>query len=114
MRPLPVESLGGAPPFVRGLAMIRGVPLPVVDTRLLLGGEGNSAPGRFVTVWAGPRQVALSFDEVLGVRKIPREAFSGLPPLLAQAAHDAVATLGALDSALLLVLEESRLLGAEA
>jgi chemotaxis signal transduction protein len=37
MRPLPVEPLARAPPFVRGLATIRGFPTPVVDFgRLLL------------------------------------------------------------------------------
>lgn len=30
MRPLPIERVAGAPDLVRGLAVIRGVPVPVV------------------------------------------------------------------------------------
>jgi purine-binding chemotaxis protein CheW len=67
MRPLPVRPLAGTAPYVRGVAILRGRPAPVVDLARLLAGE--SAPAvRFVAVRTGRGPVALATGEVLGVR----------------------------------------------
>jgi len=116
LRPLPVEPLAGAPSFVPGLSIIRGVPRPVVDAALLLGAQAVAAPAadrsaaRFVSVRAGAYQLALAVDAVLGVRALPPDALHGLPPLLHEAGAEAVAAIGRLDADLLLVLHSSRLL----
>jgi purine-binding chemotaxis protein CheW len=107
MRPLPVEFIGGAPEFVSGLSIIRGVPLPVVDTGSLIGGAG-SPHTRFVIVKAGKHLVALAVDEVLGLRAIPADSLHGLPPLLGDAGADLIATIGSIDAHLLLVLRTAR------
>ena len=108
MRPLPVTPLAGAPAFVRGLCVIRGEPLPVVDLAALLFGPAEDEPTRFVTLRVGERRVALATGEVIGVRTLPASG-APLPPLLA-AGGDAVAALARLDGALLLVLSGARLL----
>lgn len=116
LRPLPVEPLAGAPAFVRGLCVIRGVPRPVVDATGLLGAQApgdppaGPPPARFVTVRTGAQQVALAVDAVLGVRTVPPESLQTLPPLLQDAGAEAVAAIGRLDTELLLVLRSSRLL----
>jgi purine-binding chemotaxis protein CheW len=108
MRALPVESFSGAPPFVRGVAVVRGVPTPVVEAAWLLG-EGGGGPGaRWVTMDAGGRPVALAVDEVLGVRSLPADDRVSLPPLLRDAGSEVVAALGRLDAELLLILQASR------
>jgi purine-binding chemotaxis protein CheW len=107
MRPMAVEPVPGAPAFVIGVAIIRGAPVPVVDAGALLGGE--AARGRLITVRIGSRHVALAVDEVLGVRRLAAAALTALPPLLRDARQDGVASLGALDDGLLLVLEGARL-----
>jgi purine-binding chemotaxis protein CheW len=109
MRPLPVEAVTGAPHFVRGLAVIRGVPVPVVDAAQLLGTQTNQAD-RFVTMTVGSRCVALAVDSVLGVRAIPADSLQAMPPLLQEAGADVVAAIGLLDAELLLVLNGGRLL----
>jgi purine-binding chemotaxis protein CheW len=109
LRPLPVEPVAGAPPFVLGLAVIRGAPLPVVDSARLLGADDARA-GRFVTVNAGNRRVALAVDCVLGVRAVAPESLHALPALLHQADTDVIAAIGLLDAELLLVLRSARLL----
>src|SRR5579864_4751234 len=48
MRPLPIAPLAGAPEIVRGLSVIRGAPVPVVDLGRLLGSEAQSPSTRFV------------------------------------------------------------------
>jgi purine-binding chemotaxis protein CheW len=106
--PLAVETLSGAPPFVIGVSVVRGVPVPVVDAGRLLGAR-ESRPGRFVTVRAGDRIVALAVDEVVGVRAILTESLQGLPPLLRDAGAEAIAGIGTLDAELLLVLHGTRL-----
>jgi chemotaxis signal transduction protein len=109
MRPLPIESLPGAPPFVLGLSTIRGTPIPVVDTSALLcSGEPPKAT-RFVSMKAGHRQVVLAVGEVLGVQDISTASLRDLPPLLGEAGAGVVSAVGALDSALLLVLQAARI-----
>jgi purine-binding chemotaxis protein CheW len=104
MRILRIEPIADAPGFVRGLAIVRGVPTPVVDIAHLFG--GSPAPSqRLVTAKAGTRVVALAVDSVLGVRSM--DAAGGteaLPPLLGEAAGDMVSAIGRLDADLLLFL----------
>lgn len=107
MRPLPVESLAGAPSFVRGVAVVRGVPLPVVDVGELLAGT-ESEPTRFVVVKTSDRAVALAVDSVLGVRTLAEDSLRALPSLLGDAREQLVGALGHLDAELLLVLRSAR------
>lgn len=111
MRTLPIEAVAGAPPYVRGLAIIRGAPTPVVDIARLLG-ECRSRAERLVTLKIDARVVALAVDSVLGVRLLEGIA-EPLPPLLRDAANDVVSTIGRLDAELLLFLNTVRLLPQE-
>ena len=110
MRPLPIEPMQGAPAFVCGVAIIRGQPVPVLDTAQLLGTEA-SPPERFVTLRVGDRQVALAVSQVVGIRAIPEAALHALPPLLQET--QVVDSIGALDAELLLVLNQARLTAME-
>jgi purine-binding chemotaxis protein CheW len=109
MRPLPVEALPDAPPFVRGMSMIRGVPVPVVDAGALLQAVDPPPPTRFIAMRVGRRQVALAVGEVLGVRDVPAASLRALPPLLSEAGGGVVAAVGTLDSMFLVVLQSARL-----
>ena len=109
MRPLPLQRVESAPPVVAGLAMIRGVPTPVIDTARLLGTGAATETGRFVTVAVGERRVALAVTSVVGLRTVDDAELRALPPLLAGAEAGAVSTIGALDSELLLLLGGARL-----
>jgi purine-binding chemotaxis protein CheW len=103
MRALPIEPLGVAPSFIRGVSVVRGVPIPVVDLGLVLG-LTSSDGGRFVTLRLGARQVALSVDAVVGVRDLDESKTQNLPPLLQGAAQDAIEAIGTLDAELLIVM----------
>jgi purine-binding chemotaxis protein CheW len=116
MRPLPIESLMGAAPFVLGLAIVRGSPGPVVDAGRLLGlsalrslSTASASSARFVSLKLGDRTAALAVDEVLDVRSIAVGTLAQIPPLLREAGADLVSAIGALDSRLLVVLEAARL-----
>ncbi len=110
MRPLPVESLAGRPPFVRGVSVIRGRPAPVIDLEDLIGGDGSAAPAaRFVTIRTGDRLAALAVSGVLGLRRLDPAAMEQLPPLLRGAGESAIRAMSALDSELLAVLDAGRL-----
>ncbi|HLY12272.1 MAG TPA: chemotaxis protein CheW [Planctomycetota bacterium] len=113
MRPLPIRPVQGAPVFVTGLAVIRGRAIPVVDLRVLLGSLGPTRPERFVALRVGPRRLALAVDHVLGVRSLPAGAFHALPPLFGGPEAPVIASVGALDSDLLVLLQASRLLPEE-
>lgn len=108
MRPLPVAPLAGVPPFVRGLSVIRGIPVPVVDLGAILFGLEPPYPTRFVTLRLEARRVALALEAVLGIRELPG-TLTALPPLLLDASSEAVSAIGSLDEELLLVLEATRL-----
>jgi purine-binding chemotaxis protein CheW len=108
MRTLPVVRAGDAPRFVAGMCIIRGIPVPVVEVAALFG-DADRTPQRLVTLDAGTGRVALAVDAVLDVCEIAPEPPDGLPPLLSQAAGDAVAALRVLDRELLLLLDAARL-----
>lgn len=114
MRPLPIGPVTGTPGFVRGVAVIRGAPTPVVDLGALLGNSGNSATyGRFVTLKLGERRVALGVDGVGGVRHLDSAQLGELPPLLRDVAADLVESVGVRDAELLVVLRAARLVPEE-
>jgi purine-binding chemotaxis protein CheW len=108
MRPLPVTPVGAMPPFVLGLAMIAGGPVPVLDAGRLLGGQGAN-PTRFVTLRTGGRLAALAVDAVVGVQSLAADALEVAPALLGDVGRDLVTAIGSLDGELLLVLETARL-----
>jgi chemotaxis signal transduction protein len=66
-----------------------------------------------VTVKAGSRRVALSVGAVLGIAEVPADAVEALPPLLRQAGDEVIASVGALDADLLLVLSATRVVTEE-
>jgi purine-binding chemotaxis protein CheW len=103
MRALPIEAVAGAPSFIRGLCVIRGNALPVIDAGLLLG-EGATAAHRLLTIRSGRRTVALAVDTVLGVHALGDDTRNALPPLMRNAAREAVAAIGTLDAELLFFL----------
>jgi purine-binding chemotaxis protein CheW len=115
MRPLPIEPLMGTPPFVLGLAIIRGIPTPVVNAGSLVGPSTSPSPilspspARFVSLKLDERTAALAVDAVLDVCLLPSETLSNIPPLLLGADAQLVSVVGALDSKLLLVLKAARL-----
>jgi purine-binding chemotaxis protein CheW len=138
-RPLPVEPVMGAPGFVRGAAIVRGAPTPVVDLAVLLGADDAAQPQslqdarglhsaaqslqeaarglqeaargrRFVAVRAGGHRVVLEVDEVLGIRPLSVAELTAAPPLLGGAVREHVEALGMLDGQLLAVLDAGRLL----
>jgi purine-binding chemotaxis protein CheW len=110
MRPQPLETLASAPSFVLGVAIIRGAPTPVVDVGALLGSADPPLATRFITLSVAERVVAVAVEAIVGVRVLPGEALGDLPPLLRDANVDAIAAVGTLDSALLVVLRAARLL----
>lgn len=113
MRALPVTPLADCARMVSGASIIRGIPVPVVDAGALFG-EPAAARPRLVTIDLGGRQVALAVDGVLGVGEVSDGRLGELPPLLREAAADAVSAIGVLDGEFLLCLEASRLIPDEA
>jgi purine-binding chemotaxis protein CheW len=108
MRVLPIEAISGAPPYVCGLCVIRGAPVPVVDAGLLLGNQPTRAK-RLVAIRAGSRMIALAVETVEGIRAIGPDAVSQLPPLLRDAATATIAAIGTLDAELLFFLRTARI-----
>lgn len=110
MRPLAIEPISGTPKFVRGVSVIRGAPMPVVDLKALLeDGEHSAAYGRFVTVKVGERRVALAVDGVVGVRNLDPAQIGALPLLLQDIDANLVEAIGTCDAQLLMVLRAARL-----
>jgi len=110
MRALPVEPLAGMPPFVTGLSIIRGAPVPVVDLGTLLGEGGPVKRDRLVTLRVQDRYVALAVDEVLAIKTLESRSARELPPLLRGVSTEFVSAVGALDSQLLVLIEAALVL----
>lgn len=107
MRVLAVETIAGAPPLVRGLSVIRGAAVPVIDTARLFGDEAARYE-RLVTVRTGKRTVAFGASVVLAVQSIQDSQREELPPLLRDA--DAIAAIARLDEELVFFLHAARAL----
>lgn len=110
MRPLPVTPLAGMPAFIRGMSVIRGHAIPVVDAGALLGSGEASVPGRFVTLKVDGRQVALAVEQVVGIRGLAADSLHDLPLLLSEASSYLVESIGMLDTEFLLVLRTARII----
>lgn len=108
MRPLPIRAVAGAPHYVQGMAIVRGVPVAVVDAGVLLGGEVTRCE-RLVTVATGSRTIALAVEAVQGICAVGPEQLSELPPLLRNVASEMVAAIGTLDAEVLFCLRAARI-----
>ena len=109
MRPLSAAPFPGMPPFVSGVARIRGTAVPIVDSGVLTGGAPVRA-GRWITlVAADERQVALAVRDVTGIRTLPPEDLQALPSLLGSPESELYSAVSTRDQQLLVVLEASRL-----
>jgi purine-binding chemotaxis protein CheW len=113
MRPLPIEPIADAPPFVLGLSVVRGAPVPVVDLGALVTGHPALTMSRFVSVKLGERRVALAVTAVLGLRDLDEVSAMQWPSLLGEARAEVIEAIGVLDEHLLLVLRASRLVPEE-
>jgi purine-binding chemotaxis protein CheW len=109
MRPLPVRPVEGGPPFLQGVAIIRGELLPVVRLSSLLHKTGLEKGGRFVTVRTGSRQIALQVDAVIGAKHIDLAALSQTPPLLSEALSEHAEKIGSLDGEMTAMLRMGRI-----
>lgn len=113
LRPLPIGQLGGIPPFVLGVSILRGIPTPVVDlNRLLTQNSGGPAspPRRFVSLRVGQRMLALAVDDVVAVRVLTESVLTDIPPLVREIDDTCLSSMGTLDAELVLVLEASRVM----
>ncbi len=110
MRPLPIESLADMPPFVVGVSIVRGAPVPVVSVSALVGAPAGHAPTRFVTLRVDARSVALAVDAVEGIVALDATVLEAMPPLLQHAGTGVVEAIAPLDDRLLLVLRAARML----
>jgi purine-binding chemotaxis protein CheW len=108
MRVLPVKAVAGAPAYVRGLSIVRGTPVPVIDVGRLIG-DWETQSGRLVVIKTGARTVALQVDTVIGIRLLDAESFRRLPPLLRNVASNTVDAIGAIDAELLFALRATQL-----
>jgi purine-binding chemotaxis protein CheW len=110
MRALPLQPVAGAPAFVRGLSLVRGEFLPVVELAALLVSEASEPARRLVVVRAAEHHLALAVDEVLRVISYELPDGAEVAPLLSQALPAQVAALASLDGAALVILQSTRLL----
>lgn len=110
MRPLAVEPVNGVPDYVLGLSIIRGIAVPVVDVARVLA-IGSAELGRFVTVRAGTRTIALAVSAVLGVVHVDKEDVHAAPPLMDGTGLDQLAVR---DGELFRILSGAKLIDDEA
>jgi purine-binding chemotaxis protein CheW len=109
MRPLPVEPLANVPDFIRGIALIRGAAVPVIELAALFQAHSTGPITRFLTVRVGERCVALAVESVIGIAELDENRFAEMPPLLKSARTESIEAIGTLDAELLVLLRASRL-----
>jgi purine-binding chemotaxis protein CheW len=111
LRSPPIMAIAGTPGWVRGVAVIRGATVAVVDLGILLGsGAGAREQPRVITLRVGSRIVGLAVDSIVGVREFERSLLSDVPPMLRHAHAEVLTAIGMLDRELLMVLDGSRII----
>jgi purine-binding chemotaxis protein CheW len=110
MCPLPIEPVGAMPLFVRGMSVIRGAAVPIVDLGALLGVPEPAATTRFITLRAGARSVALAVEGIAGVRSLGTADLHPLPLFLRGRCAEVAPAVGRLEADLLFVLRAARIL----
>jgi purine-binding chemotaxis protein CheW len=110
MRALPTQLLAAAPDFVIGIALIRGMAVPVVDAGALLGETDEPSATRFISLRIGDRGIALAVEAVLGIQALAATSLQELPPLLRDTSSEVLSALGTLDTELLTILKLARAL----
>jgi len=110
MRPLPIQTVVGAPRFILGMSIVRGEVTPVLALDMLLGSSELVPPKRFVLVRVSERRAVLAVDDVLGTETIDMHRLDMTPGLLSEALPRDVARIGVLDRSVLVMLEAGRLL----
>jgi purine-binding chemotaxis protein CheW len=106
MRPLAIEEVAGAPEFLRGVSLIRGIATPVIDLDAMLG-RANPGAGRIVTMNCRGRQIGLLVEGVMDVRDLGMIAAEReFPALLRSASRECVAKMDCLDGELLVILRK--------
>jgi purine-binding chemotaxis protein CheW len=96
------------PPFVLGIAIIRGLVTPVLDAALLVGAKEPCQSTRLVALKLGPRPCALAVENVLGVRSFSQDQSGAMPRLLGELGAETIRTLRTLDQQVLWILESAR------
>lgn len=103
--------LPGAPPLLRGLVLLRGEVLPVVELAPLFGQPAPALrPGPLLVVGTGHAELVLATASVEEVRSLPRSELLPPPPALAPQEGSLLAGVSPQG---LLVLEGSALLADE-
>jgi len=113
MRPLPVSAIPDMPPFLLGVAIIRGALTPVVQLSQLIGAKASMLSTRFVTMATGTRITAFAVDSVIGVHLLDLALVLPITILSTQVESSNIAAITLLDSELLLVLQNSRIINDE-
>jgi purine-binding chemotaxis protein CheW len=113
MRTLPIQPVPVAPPFILGLSVIRGEPVPVVDLGRLLGFPEEPRTDRLVLLRVGDRRAALAVEAVIKIVSDSALDRRALPPLLRGAGEQTVAAVSALDHEFLTILEAAHLVPEE-
>jgi purine-binding chemotaxis protein CheW len=113
LRPLPCEPMPGAPPFVLGAVLLRGVATPVIDAGALLGLGPLEDATRLVSLrLEDGRRVALAVSEVKGLASADALGLAEPQPMLV--GDETVALIGRLDGQLLSVLSLARVIAPDA
>ena len=93
------------PPYIPGVSIVRGEPMPVVDLGSLLQGAPLDRPRRLISLKLGARRAGLLASDVFGLRPAASVAVEKLPRLLEACSAELIAGLARLDEELLTVLK---------
>lgn len=113
MRPLDVEPLPDVPPFVLGMALVRGVPVPVIDLPRLLEAQRENAPHRrWIFSRRNDQALVLAVESVDGVAELDRAALEAAPTFGSRTDDALVSAIALHEQRLFWLLETARIVPA--
>lgn len=114
-RMMQITRVPQSPPFVEGVINLRGKIIPVVDLRRRFGQacSGNATDNRIIVVEVSGRVIGFTVDRVNEVLRLSAAIVEPPPPMVCGIDSEYVQGVGKLEDRLLILLDLTRLFGAD-
>ncbi len=117
IKPKSITEIPSAPPHVLGIISLRGVIVPIIDIKKILGisdGTENKSPdARFVLVEIGGKQFGFCVDSIKDVMRIFKSKLEVPPPTMGNINRDYISYFVHIDNEFIAVLNLEKIVSEE-
>jgi purine-binding chemotaxis protein CheW len=107
-------KLPGLPPFMMGVANLRGEVIPIIDTRIkfMLESKPDHGGDRIVVVYVGDKKIGIVVDEVKEVLTLTQDQLEE-PPKAGGSASSFISAIAKMEDRMLMIIDIDKVLTTE-